>query len=154
MAQTSSRCLATTSVSMRYRHGTATRRSFALAVTTPPWASTACSTITGQKQRRKQQKPWKRQQQCTRRSLGAAPTFIRSTQHPRPLTIRERARACALPDWVELRGSLASQAKQVGNLVRTNERMNFWTKNVVSVCFLSFFCLTEFAPTKFHIKSH
>ena len=57
-------------------------------------------------------------------SAAVYPTVIgRSThlhpQHSRPLTIRERARACALPDWVELRGSLGSQATQVGNLVRS-----------------------------------
>ena len=55
-------------------------------------------------------------------SAAAFPTVMgRSTcLHPlyqRPFTIRERARACALPDWVELRGNLASQATQVGNLV-------------------------------------
>ena len=57
-------------------------------------------------------------------SAPVYPTVIgRSTclhpLHPRPLTIRERARACALPDWVELKGSLGSQATQVGNLVRS-----------------------------------
>ena len=55
-------------------------------------------------------------------SAAAFPTVMgRSTcLHPlchRPFTVRERARACALPDWVELRGNLASQATQVGNLV-------------------------------------
>jgi DNA (cytosine-5)-methyltransferase 1 len=55
-------------------------------------------------------------------SAAAFPTVMgRSTcLHPlyhRPFTVRERARACALPDWVELRGNLAAQAAQVGNLV-------------------------------------
>ena len=55
-------------------------------------------------------------------SAAAFPTVLgRSTcLHPlyqRPFTVRERARACALPDWVELRGNLAQQATQVGNLV-------------------------------------
>ena len=50
------------------------------------------------------------------------PTVLgRSTcLHPlyqRPFTVRERARACALPDWVELRGNLSQQSTQVGNLV-------------------------------------
>ena len=77
-------------------------------------------------------------------SAAVYPTVIgRSThlhpQHPRPLTIRERARACALPDWVELRGSLASQAKQVGNLVRTNERTNELLDEKCCVCVFSLF---------------
>ena len=50
------------------------------------------------------------------------PTVLgRSTcLHPlyqRPFTVRERARACALPDWVDLRGNLSQQNTQVGNLV-------------------------------------